>query len=41
MEKNVCYEMLTNISFVYKPNRNELAIHKFWKENQNNGILFI
>lgn len=41
MEKSVCYEMSTYISFVYKPDRNELAIHNFWKENQNTGIVFV
>lgn len=41
MEKSVCYEMSTYISFVYKPDRNVLAIHNFWKENQNNGIVFV
>lgn len=41
MEKSVCYEMSTYISFVYKPDRNVLAIHNFWKENQNDGIVFV
>ena len=41
MEKSVCYEMSTYISFVYKPDRNVLAIQNFWKENQNTGIVFV
>lgn len=40
-EGNVCYEMWTYISFVYKPTRIELAFQNFWKVNQNNGILLI